>query len=44
LQRIEVEPRQGWPAIIEEQGLIYWKTQMPDGSMMPSGTSPTPTR
>ena len=35
MQRIEVEPRQGWPAIIEEQGLIYWKTELPDGSMMP---------
>ena len=35
MQRIEVEPRQGWPAIIEEQGLIYWRTQMPDGSTMP---------
>ena len=35
LHRIDVEPRQGWPAIIEEQGLIYWKTELPDGSMMP---------
>ena len=35
MHRIEVEPRQGWPAIIEEQGLIYWKTELPDGSMMP---------
>ena len=35
MQRIEVEPRQGWPAIIEEQGLIYWKTELPDGSTMP---------
>ena len=35
MQRIDVEPRQGWPAIIEEQGLIYWKTELPDGSMMP---------
>ena len=35
MERIEVEPRQGWPAIIEEQGLIYWKTELPDGSMMP---------
>ena len=35
VHRIEVEPRQGWPAIIEEQGLIYWKTELPDGSMMP---------
>ncbi len=35
MHRIDVEPRQGWPAIIEEQGLIYWKTDLPDGSMMP---------
>src|SRR5215218_5590257 len=35
MHRIEVEPRQGWPAIIEEQGLIYWKTELPDGSVMP---------
>ena len=35
MQRIDVEPRQGWPAIIEQQGLIYWKTELPDGSMMP---------
>jgi glutathionylspermidine synthase len=31
LQRHDIEPRQGWPAIIEEQGLIYWKTPLPDG-------------
>ena len=35
MHRISVEPRQGWPAIIEEQGLIYWKTELPDGSVMP---------
>ena len=35
MDRIDVEPRQGWPAIIEEQGLIYWKTELPDGSTMP---------
>ena len=35
MDRIDVEPRQGWPAIIEQQGLIYWKTELPDGSMMP---------
>jgi glutathionylspermidine synthase len=35
MDRIDVEPRAGWPAIIEEQGLIYWKTELPDGSMMP---------
>jgi glutathionylspermidine synthase len=31
LERHDIEPRQGWPAIIEEQGLIYWKTPLPDG-------------
>jgi glutathionylspermidine synthase len=35
VNRIEVEPRKGWPAIIEEQGLVYWKTELPDGSTMP---------
>jgi glutathionylspermidine synthase len=29
--RHDSEPRPGWPAIIEEQGLIYWKTPLPDG-------------
>ena len=31
MDRHDIEPRQGWPAIIEEQGLIYWKTPLPDG-------------
>jgi glutathionylspermidine synthase len=31
VQRHDIEPRRGWPAIIEEQGLIYWKTPLPDG-------------
>jgi glutathionylspermidine synthase len=35
MNRIDVEPRKGWPAIIEEQGLVYWKTELPDGSTMP---------
>ena len=35
MERIEVEPRQGWQSIIEQQGLIYWKTELPDGSIMP---------
>jgi len=35
MDRIDVEPRPGWPAIIEEQGLIYWQTDLPDGSTMP---------
>ena len=31
MDRHDAEPREGWPAIIEEQGLIYWKTPLPDG-------------
>jgi glutathionylspermidine synthase len=31
LDRHDIQPRQGWPAIIEEQGLIYWKTPLPGG-------------
>jgi glutathionylspermidine synthase len=31
VQRHHVEPRQGWQATIEEQGLVYWKTPLPDG-------------
>ena len=30
-----MEPRQGWPATIEEQGLIYWKTELPGGETVP---------
>ena len=31
MDRHDVEPRKGWPAIIEQQGLIYWRTELPDG-------------
>src|SRR5919112_4653227 len=31
MDRHDIEPRQGWPAIIEEQGLVFWKTRLPDG-------------
>ena len=31
MDRHDSEPREGWPAIIEEQGLMYWKTPLPDG-------------
>jgi glutathionylspermidine synthase len=31
MDRHDIEPRPGWPATIEEQGLIYWKTPLPDG-------------
>lgn len=27
-----MKPRPGWPAIIEEQGLVFWRTDLPDGS------------
>ena len=27
-------PRPGWPAIVEEQGLVYWQTDLPDGSQI----------
>lgn len=32
MERHASEPRPGWPAIIEEQGLVFWKTELPDGS------------
>ena len=32
MDRHASEPRKGWPATIEEQGLVYWKTPLPDGS------------
>ena len=32
MERQEIEPRAGWPAIVEEQGLIYWKTLLPEGN------------
>ncbi|HUR87183.1 MAG TPA: glutathionylspermidine synthase family protein [Solirubrobacteraceae bacterium] len=31
MDRHDSDPRPGWEAIIEEQGLIYWKTPLPDG-------------
>jgi glutathionylspermidine synthase len=34
VDRHTVEPREGWQTIIEEQGLLYWKTEMPDGSVI----------
>ncbi len=35
MDRIAVEPRDGWQSIIEQQGLIYWKTELPDGTSFP---------
>ena len=35
MERHAIEPRQGWPATIEEQGLIYWKTELPSGEVVP---------
>ena len=34
MDRHTVEPRPGWQTTIEEQGLLYWKTELPDGSVM----------
>jgi glutathionylspermidine synthase len=34
MDRHDVEPRPGWQSIIEEQGLVYWRTDLPDGSVM----------
>jgi len=31
MDRHDIEPRSGWPATVESQGLIYWKTPLPDG-------------
>lgn len=33
MDRHTVEARSGWQSLIEEQGLVYWQTQMPDGSI-----------
>jgi glutathionylspermidine synthase len=35
MDRIAVEPREGWQSLIEQQGLIYWKTVRPDGTSFP---------
>src|SRR3954447_12228091 len=32
MDRHPSEPRAGWQAVIEEQGLIYWPTVLEDGS------------
>ena len=40
---IEAEPREGWPAIIEEQGLIYWRTELPDGAKISYWNEARPT-
>jgi glutathionylspermidine synthase len=32
MERHPAEARQDWPAIIEQQGLVFWKTELPDGS------------
>jgi glutathionylspermidine synthase len=35
MERKAIEPRQGWQATIEGQGLIYWKTDLPSGEVVP---------
>lgn len=34
MDRDAVEPRQGWQTTIEQQGLVYWRTDLPDGSQI----------
>ena len=34
MDRHTVEPRDGWQTTIEEQGLVFWRTDLPDGSVM----------
>ncbi len=31
MERLPSEARAGWPAIVEEQGLVFWRTDLPDG-------------
>jgi len=38
VQRRLCEPRPGWQETIEAQGLLYWKTDLPDGTVMPYWT------
>ena len=38
MQRRTNPPRQGWKEKITEQGLVYWETDLPDGTMMPYWT------
>jgi glutathionylspermidine synthase len=38
MDRRETEPRSDWRAKIEQQGLVYWETDLPDGTMMPYWT------
>ena len=35
MERKAIEPRQGWPATIEAQGLVYWRTELPGGEEVP---------
>jgi len=38
MERREVAPRAGWRETVEQQGLVYWETDLPDGTMMPYWT------
>jgi glutathionylspermidine synthase len=38
MERRATEPRPGWKESIESQGLVYWETELPDGTMMPYWT------
>lgn len=32
MHRVHSEPRPDWPATVEAQGLVFWETELPDGS------------
>jgi glutathionylspermidine synthase len=38
MERRTVEPRPDWRQKIESQGLVYWETDLPDGTIMPYWT------
>ena len=38
MRREATAPREGWRETIEAQGLVYWETELPDGTSMPYWT------
>jgi glutathionylspermidine synthase len=34
MERIDIRPREGFESIIEEQGLVYWRTELGDGEVI----------
>jgi glutathionylspermidine synthase len=38
MRRETTSPREGWRETITQQGLVYWETELPDGTSMPYWT------